>query len=240
MDWFSDWFNSKYYHILYQNRDEKEAEQFLSKLQVFFRKKDQILDIACGSGRHSIFLNSLGYQITGIDLSEKSIKAAKQKSDNKILFDVWDMRKSYKKEHFDVVLNLFTSFGYFDSEKEDLEAIQAISNNLKDEGILIIDFLNSKKVITNLVESEQKILSGITFNINRKIEEGFILKNIQFTDKGKDFEFTEKVKALNLSDFTKLFNFAQLKISDIFGDYQLNKYSSTNSDRLIIVAKKWK
>ena len=240
MDWFSDWFNSKYYHILYQNRDEKEAEQFLSKLQVFFRKKDQILDIACGNGRHSIFLNSLGYQITGIDLSEKSIKAAKQKSDNKILFDVWDMRKSYKKEHFDVVLNLFTSFGYFDSEKEDLEAIQAISNNLKDEGILIIDFLNSKKVITNLVESEQKILSGITFNINRKIEEGFILKNIQFTDKGKDFEFTEKVKALNLSDFTKLFNFAQLKISDIFGDYKLNKYNPIDSDRLIIVAKKWK
>ena len=80
MDWFSDWFNSKYYHILYQNRDEKEAEQFLSKLQVFFRKTNQILDIACGSGRHSIFLNSLGYQITGIDLSVKSIKAAKQLS----------------------------------------------------------------------------------------------------------------------------------------------------------------
>ena len=240
MDWFSDWFNSKYYHILYQNRDEKEAEQFLSKLQVFFRKEDQILDIACGSGRHSIFLNSLGYQITGIDLSEKSIKAAKQKSDNKILFDVWDMRKSYKKEHFDVVLNLFTSFGYFDSEKEDLEAIQAISSNLKNEGILIIDFLNSEKVISNLVEFEQKTLSDITFNINRKLEEGFILKNIQFTDKGKDFEFIEKVKALNLSDFTKLLNFAQLKISDIFGDYKLNKYSPTDSDRLIIVAKKWK
>ena len=240
MDWFSDWFNSKYYHILYQNRNEKEAEQFLSKLQVFFRKEDQILDIACGSGRHSIFLNSLGYQITGIDLSEKSIKAAKQKSDNKILFDVWDMRKSYKKEHFDVVLNLFTSFGYFDSEKEDVEAIQAISSNLKDNGILIIDFLNSEKVIANLVESEQKTLSEITFNINRKLEEGFILKNIQFTDMGKDFEFTEKVKALNLSDFTKLLNFAQLKISYIFGDYKLNKYSSTDSDRLIIVAKKWK
>tara|TARA_B100001540_G_scaffold317727_1_gene352409 strand:- start:6215 stop:6937 length:723 start_codon:yes stop_codon:yes gene_type:complete len=240
MDWFSDWFNSKYYHILYQNRDEKEAEQFLSKLQVFFRKTNQILDIACGSGRHSIFLNSLGYQITGIDLSVKSIKAAKQRSDNKILFDVWDMRKTYKKEHFDVVLNLFTSFGYFDSEKEDFSAIQAISSNLKYNGILIIDFLNSEKVIANLVESEQNTLSGITFNINRKLEEGFILKNIKFTDKGNDFEFTEKVKAFNLSDFTKLLNFAQLKIINIFGDYKLNKYIPTDSDRLIIVAKKWK
>lgn len=240
MEWFADWFNSKYYHILYQNRDEKEAETFLSTLQKFFKKEDQILDVACGSGRHTIYLNSLGYNTSGIDLSEESIRSAKQKSDNKIPFEVWDMRKSYKKEHFEVVLNLFTSFGYFDSEKEDVEAIQAISSNLKNEGILIIDFLNSEKVITNLVESEQKTLSGITFNINRKIEEGFILKNIQFTDKGKDFEFTEKVKALNLSDFTKLLNFAQLKTTNIFGDYKLNKYNPTDSDRLIIVAKKWK
>lgn len=239
MEWFADWFNSKYYHILYQKRDDKEAKQFLSILQKFFKKEDQILDIACGSGRHTIYLNSLGYNTCGIDLSEESIRSAKQKSGNKIPFDLWDMRKSYKKEHFDVVLNLFTSFGYFDSQKEDFEAIQAISSNLKDEGILIIDFLNSEKVITNLVDSEQKTLSGITFNINRKVEDGFILKNIQFTDNGKDFEFTEKVKALKLADFTKLLNFAQLKITNIFGDYKLNKFHPTDSDRLIIVAKKW-
>lgn len=240
MEWFADWFNSKYYHILYQNRDDKEAEQFLSILQKFFKKEDQILDIACGSGRHTIHLNNLGYNTTGIDLSEESITSAKQKSNNKITFDVWDMRKLYKKEHFDVVLNLFTSFGYFDSEKEDLETIQTISKNLKNEGILILDFFNSKKIISNLVEYEQIKLSGITFKINRKIEEGFILKNIQFTDNEKKFEFTEKVKALKLSDFTKLLNFAQLEITNIFGDYKLNKYEPIDSDRLIIVAKKWK
>ena len=112
------------------------------------------------------------------------------------------MRKLYKKEYFDVVLNLFTSFGYFDSEKEDFETIQTIEN-LKNEGILIIDFFNSKKIISNLVESEQKTLSGITFKINRKIEKGFIIKNIQFTDSGKKFEFTEKVKALQIIRFYK-------------------------------------
>ena len=146
------------------------------------------------------------------------------------------MRKLYKKEYFDVVLNLFTSFGYFDSEKEDFETIKTISKNLKNEGILIIDFFNSKKIISNLVEYEQKRLSGITFKINRKIEEGFIIKNIQFTDNGKKFEFTEKVKALKLSDFIKLLNFtAQLEITNIFGDYKLNEYESVDSDRLIIV-----
>ena len=240
MEWFADWFNSKYYHILYQKRDDKEAEQFLSILQKFFKKEDQILDIACGSGRHTIHLNNLGYNTTGIDLSEESITLAKQKSNNKIKFDVWDMRKLYKKEYFDVVLNLFTSFGYLDSEKENFETIKTISKNLKNEGILIIDFFNSKKIISNLVESEQKTLSGITFKINRKIEEGFILKNIQFTDSGKKFQFTEKVKALKLSDFIKLLNFAQLEITNTFGDYKLNEYEPVDSDRLIIVAKKWK
>ena len=92
MDWFADWFNSKYYHILYQKRDDKEAEQFLSILQKFFKKEDQILDIACGCGRHSIHLNKLGYNTTGIDLSEESITSAKQKSNNKITFDVWDIK----------------------------------------------------------------------------------------------------------------------------------------------------
>ena len=83
------------------------------------------------------------------------------------------------------------------------------------------------------MESEQKTLSGITFKINRKIEKGFIIKNIQFTDNGKKFEFTEKVKALKLSDFIKLLNFAKLEITNIFGDYKLNEYEPVDSDRLI-------
>ena len=240
MEWFADWFNSSYYKILYQNRDEKEAEQFLNVLQKFLKKDEKILDVACGNGRHSIYLNSLGYNITGIDLSEKSITSAKQKSNNKITFDIWDMRKTYKKEYFDVVLNLFTSFGYFESDYENFKAIKSISSNLKENGILILDFFNSKKVISELVEIEQKTLSGIEFNINRKIEEGFILKNIKFEDNGKKFEFTEKVKALNYSDFYKIFDSIKLEITNKFGDYQLNKFDPKRSDRLILIAKKYK
>ena len=59
MEWFADWFNSSYYQILYQNRDEKEAEKFLNVLQKFLKKEEKILDVACGNGRHSIYLNSL-------------------------------------------------------------------------------------------------------------------------------------------------------------------------------------
>lgn len=242
IDWFSKWFDSKYYHILYKNRDQQEAENFLKNLSKlnFFKKDSKIIDIACGKGRHSLFLSELGYNVIGVDLSENSIKHAQQFEKKNLKFDVADMRKTYKKKSFDIALNLFTSFGYFEKEEDDISAIKAISGNLKKDGILIIDFLNSKKVIDNLAQKEIKEIDGFTFNISRKVENGFICKNIRFSDKDKYYNFNEKVKAITLDDFTKLLNFAQLQITKVFGDYNLNKFNSVNSDRLIIVAKKWK
>jgi len=238
MEWFEDWFNSKYYHILYQNRDEKEAENFIQNLSQFFKKEDKIIDIACGAGRHTLFLSELGYHTTGIDLSQESIKSAKEKSKGKIPFEVWDMRKCYKKQEFDVALNLFTSFGYFENNEDDLSAIKAMSDNLKEEGILIIDFLNSKKVIDNLVKKETKVIEGVQFNISRKVEDGFIIKNIEVIHDGEKMSFQEKVKALTKDDFSELLTFAGLQIIDTFGNYKLDEFNYQTSDRLIIIAKK--
>ena len=117
-DWFSEWFDSRYYHILYKNRDQQEAERFLknlSKLELF-KKNSKIIDIACGKGRHSLFLSELGYDVTGVDLSKNSIKHAKQFEKENLKFDVADMRETYKNNSFDISLNLFTSFGYFNNK----------------------------------------------------------------------------------------------------------------------------
>jgi len=238
IDWFADWFNSKYYHILYQNRDEKEAENFIQNLSQFFKKEDKIIDIACGAGRHTLFLSKLGYHTTGIDLSEESIKFAKEKSKGKIPFEVWDMRKCYKKQEFDVALNLFTSFGYFNNKEDDFSAIKAMSDNLKNDGILIIDFLNSKKVISNLIKTETKEINGVQFNISRKVEDGFIIKNIEVNHNEDRFSFQEKVKALTKENFSEILTFAGLQIIDTFGNYKLDEFNHQTSDRLIIIAKK--
>ena len=70
MNWFENWFNSKYYHILYKNRDHKEAVFFLDNIIKNININDgQILDVACGKGRHAKYLNHLGFNVTGIDLS---------------------------------------------------------------------------------------------------------------------------------------------------------------------------
>jgi len=240
IDWFADWFNSKYYHILYKNRDDKEAENFLknlSKLE-FFKKNSKIIDIACGKGRHSLFLSELGYDVTGIDLSKNSIKYAKQFEKENLKFGVADMRETYKKNSFDVALNLFTSFGYFNNKEDDFSAIKAMSDNLKNDGILIIDFLNSKKVISNLIKTETKEINGVQFNISRKVEDGFIIKNIEVNHNEDRFSFQERVKALTKENFSEILTFAGLQIINTFGNYKLDEFNHQTSDRLIIIAKK--
>ena len=240
IDWFSKWFDSKYYHILYKNRDQQEAENFLKNLSKlnFFKKDSKIIDIACGKGRHSLFLSDLGYNVTGVDLSENSIKYAKEFEKENLKFDVADMREIYKKNSFDISLNLFTSFGYFNNKEDDFSAIKAMSENLKNDGILIIDFLNSKKVITNLIKTEIKEINGVQFNISRKVEDGFIIKNIKINHNEDRFFFQEKVKALTKENFSKLLTFAGLQIIDTFGNYKLDEFNPQTSERLIIIAKK--
>ena len=91
------------------------------------------------------------------------------------------MREIYQKNQFDVVTNLFTSFGYFEKDEDEQKAINAMAGNLKKEGILVIDFMNVKNVIANLIASEIKIIDGITFGISREVVNQHIIKNIHIS-----------------------------------------------------------
>jgi len=118
--WFQHWFNSPYYHILYQQRDHAEAEFFIDNLCAYLKPaaNARLFDIACGRGRHSIYFNSKGFDVTGIDLSIASIKYAKQYENKQLHFYVHDMRYLFYVNYFDIALNLFTSFGYFETDQE--------------------------------------------------------------------------------------------------------------------------
>ncbi|MCX6296312.1 MAG: class I SAM-dependent methyltransferase [Bacteroidetes bacterium] len=239
-EWFECWFDSSYYHILYKNRDFTEAELFIDNLIQLLQpaKKSRVLDLGCGKGRHSIYLNKKGFDVTGIDLSPKSIDSAKTEENETLHFYVHDMRKLFRSNYYDVVLNLFTSFGYFENQRDDNATIKAVSQALKPGGIFVLDFMNSKKIIKDLVAQENKTIEGIEFKISKKLENNFIVKQINFTDKGKDHCFQERVKALTLNDFEKYFEANNLKIVNLLGNYQLNPFDELNSDRLIIVARK--
>lgn len=239
-EWFGEWFNSPYYHILYKKRDFNEAEQFISKLSQYLKMPPlaNVLDLACGKGRHAIYLNQLGYNVTGLDLSQESIFYAKQVENNHLRFEVHDMRKPILHQQFDYIFNLFTSFGYFDKNEENQLAINSMSNALAPNGTLVIDFMNAHKVVNNLVKHETITVENITFNITKEVVDGYILKHINFEDNGTTYSFTEKVEALTEQDFLKYLNLAALTVTAKFGDYGLNNFDLNNSDRLILIAKK--
>lgn len=239
-EWFADWFDTDYYHLLYKQRDNSEAAIFIKNLvhHLTLEKDSPVLDLACGKGRHSITLNQLGFDVLGVDLSANSITEAKKMENDTLHFQVQDMRYPIPNKQFGAVFNLFTSFGYFDSIDENTRVIKAIHQMLIPEGTLVIDFMNAKRIIAQLVAHEQKDTENITFNISRRYDGTHIFKDIQFTDQGKDFHFTERVQALFQNDFIQLLSTNGFRIITTFGDFSLNTFDEIQSDRLIIVAKK--
>ena len=238
--WFQNWFNSPYYHILYDQRNDEEAEFFIDNLCAYLKPgiKSNLLDIACGRGRHSVYLNKKGYHVTGIDLSVSNIKFAQQFENERIQFYVHDMRYPFYINYFDIAFNLFTSFGYFDSEKDHINALKTFRKSLKKGGILVLDYFNSHKIMNHLTNQEIKQVDGIDFYISKKITDDKIIKSISFEHKNKDYSFKEEVKAFTLSDFRNLFEKSGFMILNHFGDYSLNPYNEIKSDRLIFICQK--
>jgi cyclopropane fatty-acyl-phospholipid synthase-like methyltransferase len=235
-EWFASWFDTRYYHILYKHRDYTEAQEFMQNLVTFLKlqKGDLVLDLACGKGRHSIYLNKLGFNVIGADLSKNSIQMAKKFENSTLHFEEHDMRNAFTTK-FNAIFNLFTSFGFFEDDKEDIAILKNIKNGLKSNGIAVIDFMNSKKVIANLIPNETQTIDGITFNITRYVAKGFIVKEINFDAEGKHHTYFEKVKSLDLFKINSYVNSVGFRIKHTFGNYQLDSFNEETSDRLILV-----
>jgi SAM-dependent methyltransferase len=239
-EWYESWFDSPYYHILYKNRDGEEARRFIDNLvkKLELKPGSRMLDLCCGKGRHSVYINSLGFYVTGVDLSPRNIRYCKQFENDSLEFYVHDMRRLFRINYFHAVFNLFTSFGYFEREHDNELSITAAAKALMKGGYLIIDFMNAWRAVHDLIPFNQKQVEGIDFHIHKQIKEGFIYKDITFTDSGKDYSYREEVKVLLLKDFERYMKNAGLQILFTFGSYDLEPYIQEKSNRLIIVAAK--
>ena len=236
--WFASWFDTKYYHILYKDRDYKEAQTFMDNLTHYLNLPEdaKILDLACGKGRHSIYLNSLGYDVTGADLSENSIAEAAKHENEKLHFKVHDMRDVCDSK-YDAIFNLFTSFGYFEDDADNLTTLKAIKHSLTEYGFACIDFMNVDFVIEHLVPEEVKTVENIDFHIKRYVKDNHIYKEIAFEDAGEEYHFTERVQALHLTDFERMMEEADIYLLDVFGNYKLQPFYKNKSERLIMIFK---
>ena len=140
-------------------------------------------------------------------------------------------------DKFDAIFNLFTSFGYFENDDDNLKTLIAMKESLSEYGFGVIDFMNVNQVIANLIPEEVKTVDGIDFHIKRYYIDDHIYKEIDFKDNGNDFHFVEKVRALTLQDFAELMEQAGIYLLEVFGDYKLKKFHKTDSERLILFFK---
>lgn len=238
--WFELWFDSPLYHILYKNRNQEEANLFMDNvirhLEIDF---GSILDLACGKGRHAFYLAEKGFDVVGLDLSKESIQYANTMYQLPNLeFYVHDMRLPFRINYFDYIFNLFTSLGYFDSLKENEKVFQSMHAGLKDNGYILIDFMNTEKVIHNLVPREKKDIDGYTFYIRREVENGKIVKNIHIEKEDNVWMYKEEVQVLMQHHFHTFLNNTGFTLVREFGDYQLNPFNIKTSDRYILLARK--
>ncbi len=236
MQWFECWFNTPYYHLLYGKRNEEEAAFFLDNLLAHLKLQAgaRCWDLNCGKGRHALYLHKKGFDVIGTDLAEESIKCAQQNENDTLHFYTHDMRGLFYVNYFNAVFNLFTSFGYFKSKHEDEKVFKSIANSLKPGGVFVLDFFNAELVLKNLVGIEEKTICDTHFKIEKKTENGFIIKEITITDKGKTHHFTEEVHAFTLPHFEHFAQVAGLKVKDVFGNYKLQPFDVATSERLII------
>ncbi|GAB4092187.1 class I SAM-dependent methyltransferase [Flaviaesturariibacter terrae] len=241
-EWYTSWFNSDYYHKLYFDRDEQEAEDFLGRLIAHLRPApgSRALDVACGKGRHSRFLAARGFDVTGIDISPESIAYAQQYENEQLRFAVHDMRLPFWINYFDYTFNFFTSFGYFATRREHDDALRTMARSLRPGGTLLIDYLNVHYVEDRLVHHEEKVIGDSRYEIHRWHDGTHFYKKITVTDPALEspMTHTEKVAKFSLGDFTDMLSFQGLQVQEVFGDYKLGTYDVRKCPRLIVLAKK--
>lgn len=241
-EWFERSFREDYV-LVYRHRDDSAADGEIANLLERLPIKDtgRVLDLCCGSGRHSRALARRGYEVVGVDLSPVLLQLAEeQNSYPQLSFARCDMRDIPFRDEFDIVVNLFTSFGYFSSDAENAKVVSNMAQALKVHGEVIIDYLNPAYVKENLVPHSTKEVAGMSIKEERWIQDGFVKKRIMVTDEQSDEprEYLEQVRLFRVEQMTAMLEEAGFGQIQVFGDYLFREYEAALSPRMIFYAIK--
>ncbi len=242
-DWFKDWFSSKDYLDVYNHRDEKDAEEIVNLIfsQITLHKNAHILDAACGNGRHTIKFAELGYNVTAFDLSKTLLEVAKKNAEEKNLkihFLLSDLRNIYISQKFDLIVSLFTSFGYFKTDSENFKFVENGFKMLNKNGYFVLDFLNKNYIEQHLIPFSQREFDDKKIFENRSIAENRVVKEIKIEKKNREYNYVESVRLYSYNELAENFIKIGFKIVDVFGNYLGSEFNLENSERCIIIFQK--
>ncbi len=241
-EWFKTWFDTEEYLLVYKNRNEADALKLVDLVtaNINLPVRSKILDMACGTGRHSIILGKK-YFVTSVDLSRNLLRIARQnaKLENvKIKFVLSDIRHFAVCTKFDAALNLFTSIGYFENDADNYNIFKDTYSLLNQHGYLVIDFLNSEFIKINIVPQSIDEYPERTIIQQRKISGNRVIKDIRILKPGSEKKYFESVRLYSKDELFSALNRFGFKIIKYFGDYSGQEFDLKSSPRIIIIAGK--
>ncbi len=238
-DWFKEWFASKEYLDVYSHRDEYDASKIVDLIlkKTMVNHDALILDAACGSGRHTLLLTEKGFNVTSFDLSRQLLGIAKKEFsdgglEHKLILA--DLRNIFFKVQFDIILNLFTSFGYFNEDTENFIFFDNSRSFLKKDGLIIFDYFNSYFIKENFEPVSEKSINGKKIIERRFIEGDTIIKLVDIITNKTTKNFTERVKLYSDKYLLEKFSALGFETKYMFGDYSGNSFNAAQSKRLIL------
>lgn len=243
MEWYRNWFNSEEYLKVYRHRDQKEASELVKLVinNIDLTSVKTVLDMAAGSGRHALIFAKEGFDVTAVDLSENLLSIGKKSAENenvKIEFVHSDIRQFNPNIKYNLILNLFTSMGYFEKDEENYFILSKAYKLLENNGYFVLDYFNKNFVENNLVPSTVDELDGSVITQNRFIEGERIIKEITIDNKGKINKYFESVRMFSKDELINMLQNLGFRIIKTFGDFKGKSFELESSPRIIIIVCK--
>ncbi len=242
MEWYEVAFD-RFYPILYSHRDVDEAARVVGTFGGYLEGKTPVLDMACGDGRYLKALRGAGYSVCGVDLSHYLLLRALEEPDHKGLIAQGDMRHlPFLDESFGAVINMFTSFGYFSVDTDNLLVFREVQRILEPRGVFLFDFINSGRISANLLGETRRQSRGCEIHEKRVIEAHgkYLVKRATITDPETKVSASieERLRLYTKSDLLLMFKSVGLRVTACFGDYNANEFVEGVSDRVIMLCEK--
>jgi SAM-dependent methyltransferase len=236
-EWFEQWFGEAYLRA-YAHRDEADAERLVGLLDVLgvAAPGQRVLDLACGPGRHTAALARRGARVVGLDLSRALLDAARDAGADRLVRA--DMRRlPFRAGAFDVVLNLFTSFGYFADDREHQGVLGEVARVLRHGGRFVLDFLNAPAVRAGLVSRDERTTGGTTVVQERWLSADgrFVHKRIQVDPDRRTF--TERVRLYGRAELEAMMAAHGIHPIRAAGAYDGGPHGA-ESERLILLGER--
>jgi SAM-dependent methyltransferase len=243
VNFFGDDYLNIYRHTLTADRTEKEVAFTERKLELDAGAR--VLDLCCGPGRHSVILAKHGYKVTALDLSQPYLELARRAAaEGKVAFDTVsaDMREIPFDDYFDAVINMYSSFGYLESETEDLRVLESIARSLKPGGRLLLDMLNREWAVANYIQNDWHAdPDGTLYVEHRALDLASSRMRVRFIIVGPDGERRDSIghdiRLYTLTEMTRLLEGVGLAGVEACGGFDGEPYG-IESRRMVLCARK--